>query len=124
MFEDGQLSSTNVVTDSINTGDSPPIKQHARCIPFALCKKVKELVYDMLEKKVVHPSKSPWASPVVLVAKKNGDPRFCVDYRRLNSVTKMDVYPLPRINDMLDSLSEAQCVFYTGPCLRILASRG
>ena len=54
----------------------------------------------------------PWASPVVLVAKMNGDTRFCVDYRRLNSVTKMDVYPLPRIDDMLDSLSEA-CMFST-----------
>ena len=112
VFEDGQLGSTNVVTHSINTGDSPPIKQPARRIPFALRKKVEELVDDMLQKRVIHPSNSPWASPVVLVAKKNGDTRFCVDYRRLNSVTKMDVYPLPRIDDMLDSLSEA-CVFST-----------
>ena len=66
----------------------------------------------MLQKQVIHSSKSPWASPVVLVAKKNGDTRFCVDYRRLNSVTKMDVYPLPRNDDMLDSFSEA-CVFST-----------
>ena len=87
---------------------SPPIKQHARRIPFALRKKVEELVDDMLEKKVIHASKSTWASPVVLVTKKNGDIRCCVDYRRLNSVTKMDVYPLPRIDDMLDSLSEAR----------------
>ena len=112
VFEDGQLGSTNVVTHSINTGDSPPIKQPVRRIPFALRRKVEELVDDMLQKKVIHPSKSPWASPVVLVAKKNGDTRFCVDYRRLNSVTKMDVYPLPRIDDMLDSLSEAR-VFST-----------
>ena len=61
-------------------------------------------------KQVIHSSKSPWTSPVVLVAKKNGDTRFCVDYRR--SVTKMDVYPLPRIDDMLDSLSET-CVYST-----------
>ena len=107
VFEDGQLGLTNVITHSINTGDSPPIKQPARRAPFALRRKVEELVDDMLQKKVIHPSKSPWASPVVLVAKKNGDTRFCVDYRRLNSVTKMDVYPLPRIDDMLDSLSEA-----------------
>ena len=106
MFEDGQSGSTNVVTHSINTGDSLPIKQHARHIPFALRKKVKGLADDMLEKKYIHLSKSPWASPVVLVAKQNDDTRFCVDYRRLHSVTKMDVYPLPRIDDMLDSLSE------------------
>ena len=91
MFEDSQLGSSNVVTHSINTGDSPPIKQPARRIPFALRKKAEELVDDMLQKRVIHPSNSPWASPVVLVAKKNGDTRFCVDYRRLNSVTKMDV---------------------------------
>ena len=66
----------------------------------------------MLQKQVIHSSKSPWASTVVLVTKKNGDTRFCVDYRRLNSVIKMDVYPLPRNDDMLDSFSEA-CVFST-----------
>ena len=63
----------------------------------------------MLEKKGIHASKSPWASPIVFVTKKNGDTRFCVDYRRLNSVMKRDVYPLPRIDDMLKSLSEALC---------------
>ena len=112
VFEDGQLGSTNVVTHSINTGDNLPIKQPARHIPFALRRKVEELVDDMLQKQVIHPFKSHWASPVVLVDKKNEDTRFCVDYRRLNSVAKLDVYPLPRIDDMLDSLSEA-CVFST-----------
>ena len=109
VFEDGQLDSTNVVTHSINTGDSPPIKQHARRVPFALRKTVEELVDDMLEKKVIRASKSPWASLVVLAAKKNGDTRFCVDYRRLNSITKMDVYPLPRIDDMLDPFLKHVC---------------
>ena len=108
VFEDGQLGSTNIVTHSINTGDSAPIRQPPRRIPFALRKKVEQLVEDMIQQKVVHPPKSPWASPVVLVAKKNGETRFCVDYRKLNSVTKMDVYPLPRIDDMLDSLAEAR----------------
>ena len=62
MFEDGQLGSTNVVTHSINTGDNPintgnslPIKQPARHIPFALRRKVEELVDDMLQKQVIHP---------------------------------------------------------------------
>ena len=72
MFEDGQLGSTNVVTHSVNTGDSPPIEQPARHIPFALRRKVEELVDDMLQKQVIYLSKSAWASPVVLVVKKNG----------------------------------------------------
>ena len=52
-------------------------------------------------------SQSPWASPIVLV-KKDGDLRFCVDYRQLNRVTKQDVYPLPRIDDTLDLLSDSR----------------
>ena len=59
----------------------------------------------MLEQNVSQPSHSPWASPIVLVAKKDGSSRFGVDYCRLNAVTKPDVYPLPRIDDFPDLLS-------------------
>ena len=57
---------------------------------------------------IVQPSSSPWASPVVLVPKKDGSLRFCVDYRKLNSLTRKDVYPLPRVDDILTALGEAQ----------------
>ena len=107
-MESSELGVTDTVTHSINTGDSPPIKQPARRIPFALRGTVEEMVQKMLEQGVVEPSHSPWSSPVVLVEKKDGSRRFCVDYRRLNAVTKMDVYPLPRIDDTLDSLAGSQ----------------
>jgi len=62
----------------------------------------------MLETKVVRPSTSEWASPVVVVPKKDGSPRFCVDYRRLNAVTKKDSYPIPRMEVFIESLGDAR----------------
>ena len=64
-----------------------------------------EMVSDMLSQGVITPSQSPWASPIVLVRKKGGGIRFCVDYRRLNQATKLDEFPLPRIDDTLDLLA-------------------
>lgn len=62
----------------------------------------------MLQKEVIKPSNSPWASPIVLVKKKDGSTRFCVDYRRLNSVTVKGAYPLPRVDESFDSLAGAK----------------
>jgi len=72
-------------------------------------------VNRMLEAKVVRPSTSEWASPVVVVRKKDGSPRFCVDYRRLNAVTKKHSYPISRMEDCIDSLGDAR-VFSTLDC--------
>jgi len=59
----------------------------------------------MKSKEVTEESESPWSSPVVLVRKKDGSLRFCVDYRSLNDVIKKDRFPLPRIDDTLDTLA-------------------
>ena len=93
-----ELGSTNLVSHTINTGDSLPVRQPVRRTPFALREKMEELIQN----------NSPWASPVVLVEKKDGRYRFCVDYRHLNAVTRMDVFPLPRVDDTLDMLSKTQ----------------
>ena len=66
------------------------------------------MVRDMEKQGVVRPSCSPWASPVVLVLKKDGTKRFCVDYRKLNGIRRKDGYPLPRIDDILDTLGGSQ----------------
>ena len=94
-LDSSELGTTDHVTHIIDTGDSSPIKQHPCRIPFALRARVDQLVKEMRDQGVVTPSKSPWSSPVVLVAKKDGSTRFCIDYRQLNSVTKTDVFPLP-----------------------------
>ncbi|GFV45329.1 retrovirus-related Pol polyprotein from transposon 412 [Trichonephila clavipes] len=88
----------------IDTGEHPLIKQDPRRLPFAKQEEVQKLIKDMKNNDVIEPSSSPWASSVVLVREKDGSTRFCVDYRRLNDVTKMESYPLPRIDDTLDTL--------------------
>ena len=85
-LDSSELRTTQVMFHSMNMGDYPPIKQPVRRIPFALRSKVDELVRGMLAQGVIVPSKSPWASPIVLVRKKDGDMRFCVDYRKVNQV--------------------------------------
>lgn len=69
---------------------------------------VRQLVDDMLEKGIIEPYFSPWSSPVVLVRKKTGEVQFCVDYQRLNEVTKKDLYPLPLIHDIFYRLGGAK----------------
>ena len=102
------LGRTGVVKHQIDTGDSPPIKQAPRRVPLHQQEVVRQHVEDMLHNGVVRPSTSPWASPIVLVKKKDGGTRFCVDYRKLNDVTRKDAYPLPRIDETLDALAGAK----------------
>ena len=90
---------------SIDTGQSRPVRQAVRRVSPSQRQEIKELLDDMLDKNVIQPSASPWASPIVLVKKKDGSTRFCVDYRKVNQVTSKDAFPLPRVDDTLDYLS-------------------
>ncbi|KAJ8043827.1 hypothetical protein HOLleu_11099 [Holothuria leucospilota] len=82
------IGRTDLVRHSINTGSANPIKQPARRLPPHRREMEKAELTRMLEAKIIQPSSSPWASPTVLVTKKDGSTRFCVDYRRLNNVTQ------------------------------------
>ena len=94
-----------MVKHHIETGETTPIKQPWRRVPVHMPGGVDQHVEDMLKKNVVEPSSSPWSSGVVLVKKKDNSTRFCVDYRKLNSITIKYTYPLPRIDASLDQLS-------------------
>jgi len=89
----------------IDTGDSQPISTRPRRTAPGERRVIAEQVSQMLQDGIIEPSNSPWSSAVVLAAKKNGGLRFCIDYRALNAVTKKDVYPLPRIDDLLQKLA-------------------
>ena len=104
-LQDHERGKVEKVTNAIDTQDHPPIYQPSRRIPFAQRKEMLKLVNDMMQYNVIEKFSSPWSSPVVLVKKKDGQLRFCVDYRRLNAITHKDVFPVPRIDDMLDQLS-------------------
>jgi hypothetical protein len=99
------LGRTALVEHDIDTGDCPPIRQPARRPPITQQPVVEQHVKDMLEAGVIEPVQSPWAAPVVLVQKKDGSVRFCVDYRRLNAVTIFNAYPLPRIDETFEALA-------------------
>ena len=102
------LGRTTVITHSIDTGNAKPIKQRSYRTSPDQQDFIKNEIGEMLKKGIISPTSSPWASPVVIVPKKNGKKRFCVDFRKLNEVTEKDVYPLPVIDDLLDSFQGAK----------------
>lgn len=99
------LGVTNITEMVIELEDSQPIVYRPYRLSFAERAKVRDMVQEMLDSGIVRESSSPYASPIVLVQKKTGEKRLCVDYRALNRKTKKDHYPLPRVEDQLDQLS-------------------
>ncbi|UYV83674.1 hypothetical protein LAZ67_23002033, partial [Cordylochernes scorpioides] len=99
-----RLGRTNLAKHRIDTEDAKPIKNK----PYRVSAKerdiIKEQIDEMLTEGIIRPSSSPWSFPVILVKKRDGKYRFCVDYRKLNNVTVKDVYPIPRIDEVMDTL--------------------
>ena len=102
---DGKLGLTSIVKHTIDTQNAPPVKRRPYKPALSQRKVIEDEIDRMLKHNIVEPSTSPYASPVVLVTKKDGSPRFCVDYRGLNAQTVKNSWPIPNINDCLDSLA-------------------
>lgn len=101
------LGCTHLVEHEIIT-DSPPIKQRYYPVSPMVQKHIDEELQKMLDLGVIQKSNSSWSSPIILVPKKEGGYRFCVDFRKLNGVTKKDAYPLPYVSAILDRLKGAK----------------
>ena len=107
---DKDLGKTDKVKYKIKVTDPVPFKERYRGIPPSQYEAVRKHLQEMLDLGAIRPSNSPWCSAVVLVKKKNGELRFCIDLRKLNARTVKDAYSLPRIDDTLGRL-KGSCVF-------------
>ena len=102
------LGNTSEIAHEIRLTDDIPIKDPYRRVPAAQLDEFRVAVQDLLEAGVIRESKSPYASPVVLVRKKDGRLRVCVDFRKINAKTVKDAYPIPRIAETLEALHGAK----------------
>ena len=105
---EGPIEHTTTVECGIETDPKKgPIRSRPMCTNLTEDYIIWKHIKKMAKRKVIRPSKSPWASPIILADKKCGKIRFCVDFRKLNSVTKQDAYPLPRMDEIIKSLGGA-----------------
>ena len=107
------LGYTDRELHSLRTTDDNPTAQTYRSILPRDFREVKSHIQDLLAKGLVTPSHSPYAAPVVVIRTKNGSIRLCVDYRRLNSKTVKDAYPLPRTEESFSALARSK--YFTTP---------
>ena len=105
-----QPKKTNLTKHRIITKTDRPVKLPAYRLPHAYRETVLKELEEMEKSGVIEPSQSEWAAPIVIVKKKDGSLRICVDYRRLNSVTAMDAYPMPRTDELIDKLGKAKYI--------------
>ena len=104
----GELGRYDGLPFTIDTGDARPVRQMPRRVPHHWRAEVDKQLDQMLEQGVIKPSTSAWASPICLVRKRDGTLRFCVDYRKLNAVSKGDAYPVPHMGECLSTLAHSE----------------
>ncbi|KAM7394882.1 hypothetical protein PAMA_006561 [Pampus argenteus] len=101
---------TTLVEHVVRLKDNQPVRQRPYRVPQQLVDKLKQEIEEMLKLGVIEPSNSEWCSPVVIVFKKDGSLRICIDFRKLNSISEFDAYPMPRIDDLLEKIGAARYI--------------
>ena len=105
---DEELGKTDLVSHNIDMGDTKLVKTFPHRLPYALRAELEEEMSKLMNIGCIEPSTSSYASPLVLVRKKNGGLRVCVDYRNVNKDTVPDKYPMPRIDELVDMVGRRQ----------------
>ncbi len=101
---------TELIHHTIHLNDPTPSRKRPYRVPERLVEPLKQEVEMMLEMGVIEPSRSEWSSPVVIVPKKDGTLRVCIDFRKLNAQSRFDAYPMPRIDDLLERIGQARYI--------------
>ena len=99
-----ELGCTHSTEHTFKVTDDTPFKEHFRQIPPPMVEEVRNHLKEMLELGAIRPSQSAWCDAVVLVRKKDGGLHFCIDFQCLNAHMKKDSYPLPQVQEVLESL--------------------
>ena len=107
-LEQSEIGCTDTAEHVVELLDTEPFKERFRQIAPPLVEEVREHIQEMLDGGAIHPSQSPWCNVVVLIQKKDGGLRFCIDFRRLNSRTKKDAYPLSQMQETMESMVGAR----------------
>jgi hypothetical protein len=101
---------TDLAEHKIDVGQNSPIRQRCYLVSPKIQEAIRAEVDKMLEAGIIEPSFSEWSNPIVMVKKPNGKYRFCLDFQKVNSISKKDAYPLPNMNGILDELRSARYI--------------
>ena len=103
-LEKNEIGCTDTTEHIIELMDDEPFKERFRWIAPPLLEEVRDNLQDMLDGGAIRPLKPPWCNAIVLVRKKDGTLWFCINFRKLNTRTKKDSYPLPRMQETMESM--------------------
>ena len=123
LLDPAEFGCTHSTEHIIKVTDDTPFKEWFRCIPPPLIEEVRNHLKEMLESGAIRPSQSAWCNAGVLVQKKDSGLHFCIDFCHLNACMKKDSYPLPRIQEVLESLSGCWPLFLLRSQIQILADK-